>query len=70
MTFARAASPSPPSSRVKLSFGGREVVATVTEDCGNIGGGGRRPVRLRIDPTGEVDAIAFEIPAAGPMIGA
>jgi hypothetical protein len=50
-------------SRVKLSFGGREVVATVVEDRGNIGVGGRRLLRVRVELTGGAEPIEFEVPA-------
>jgi hypothetical protein len=36
-------------SKVSFDFGGRDVIATVIEDRGNTGMGGRRMLRVRLD---------------------
>jgi hypothetical protein len=47
-------------SKVRLRFGGRQVVGTVVEDRGPIGVGGRRLVRVRLEVDGQ--QIEFELP--------
>jgi hypothetical protein len=49
-------------SRVKLIFGLNEVTATVIEDRGNVGKGGRRLLRVRLDMPDTVDPIELEVP--------
>lgn len=46
-----------------LSFGTREVEATVVEDRGPIGVGGRRLVRVRVALDAASDPLDFEVPA-------
>jgi hypothetical protein len=51
-------------SRVKLMFGLDEVTATVVEDRGDVGVGGRRIVRVRLDIPDTSDPIELEVPTA------
>jgi hypothetical protein len=57
-------------SKVKLTFGGREVVATVIEDRGPLGVGGRRLLRVRLDIEAGGEPIEFELPAADVRVAA
>jgi hypothetical protein len=50
-------------SRVKFVFGIDEVTATVVEDRGNVGIGGRRLLRVRLDIPDTSEPIELEIPA-------
>jgi hypothetical protein len=56
---------SPPAvgSRVKFVFGIDEVTATVIEDRGNVGIGGRRLLRVQLDIPDTSEPIELEIPA-------
>jgi hypothetical protein len=51
-------------TRVRLSFGGRDVVGTVVEDRGPVGMGGRWLLRVRIEIEGTSEPIELEMPAA------
>jgi len=51
-------------------FGAREVVATVIEDRGNIGVGGRRLLRVRVELTGGAEPLEFEVPAKDVRVAA
>jgi hypothetical protein len=53
----------PVGSKVTLIFGLDEVTATVIEDRGNIGVGGRRLIRVRLDIPDTSEPIELEIPA-------
>ena len=56
------ADPFPVGSHVRLAWGVGKVVATVVEDRGHIGVGGRRLIRVRIDqPMSE--PVELEMPA-------
>jgi hypothetical protein len=57
-------------SKVKLSFGGDDVVATVIEDRGPVGVGGRQLLRVRLDLEDVGDPIEFEVPAAEVRVAA
>lgn len=50
-------------SRVKLRFGVNDVTATVIEDRGNIGVGGRRLLRVRLEIPSTNEPIELEVPA-------
>ncbi|MEZ4224256.1 MAG: hypothetical protein R3B13_25125 [Polyangiaceae bacterium] len=57
-------------SRVVLTLGGRQVVATVIEDRGPIGHGGRQLLRVRVEFEDVGEAIEFELPAADVRVAA
>jgi hypothetical protein len=57
-------------SRVRFELGGRDVVATVIEDRGGVGMGGRRLLRVRLHWTDVSEPIEFEIPAAQVRVAA
>jgi hypothetical protein len=46
-----------------LRVAGRDVLATVVEDRGPLGVGGRRIVRVRLERPSDADALEFEVPA-------
>ena len=50
-------------SKVKFVFGLNEVTATVIEDRGNLGVGGRRLLRVRFEIDGANEPFVMEIPA-------
>jgi len=50
-------------SKVRVVFGVNEVVATVVEDRGPVGVGGRLLLRVRLDIPGAGEPIELEIPA-------
>jgi len=50
-------------SKVTLIFGLDEVRGTVIEDRGNIGVGGRRLLRVRLDIPDASEPIELEVPA-------
>lgn len=50
-------------SRVRFVFGLGEVTGIVIEDRGNLGGGGRRLLRVRFEIEGAGDALETEIAA-------
>lgn len=50
-------------SKVRLVFGVHEVTATVIEDRGNLGVGGRRLLRIRLDIPDTSEPIELEMPA-------
>ncbi|HZU81871.1 MAG TPA: hypothetical protein VE987_03095 [Polyangiaceae bacterium] len=45
-------------------------MATVIEDRGNIGVGGRRLLRVRVELTGGAEPLEFEVPAADVRVAA
>lgn len=49
--------------KLRLRFGTRDVIATVIEDRGPIGVGGRRLVRVRVVLDPSSDPLDFEVPA-------
>jgi hypothetical protein len=51
-------------SRVTFVYGGNEVAAIVIEDRGNVGHGGRRLLRVRLDFADVAEPIELEIPEA------
>lgn len=53
-----------------LTLGGRQVVATVIEDRGPIGHGGRQLLRVRVEFEDVGEAIEFELPAADVRVAA
>ena len=57
-------------AKVTLTFGGREVVATVIEDRGPLGVGGRKLLRVRLDIGEGVEPVEFELPAADVRVAA
>jgi hypothetical protein len=57
-------------SRVKFVFGLDEVTATVIEDRGNIGIGGRRLLRVRVDISDTSEPIELEIPVDDVKVAA
>jgi len=58
-------------SRVRLMLGGREVVAVVVEDRGPLGVGGKRLLRVRLDPAPEeIEPVEFEVRAADVHLAA
>jgi hypothetical protein len=57
-------------SRVKVVFGGSEVGATVVEDRGPVGIGGRVLLRVRLDIPDTSEPIELEIPAADVKVAA
>jgi hypothetical protein len=48
--------------RLALDFGAREVVGTVVEDRGNVGMGGRRMLRVRLDWSETAEPPELEMP--------
>lgn len=46
-----------------LRFGTRDVVATILEDRGSLGEGGRRLVRVRVNLDPESEPLEFEVRA-------
>ena len=55
--------PFPIGSKVRLTFGVDEVTAVVIEDRGNLGVGGRRLLRVRLDIADTSEPIELEIRA-------
>ena len=53
----------PIGSKVRLTFGVDQVTAVVIEDRGNLGGGGRRLLRVRLDMADTSEPIELEIRA-------
>jgi hypothetical protein len=49
--------------QVSFAFGGHTVVATVVEDRGFIGAGGRQLLRVRLPIEGTSEVTEFEVPA-------
>lgn len=54
---------------VKFMFGGQEVQATVVEDRGHVGAGGRHILRVRLEIEAS-DPIEFEVRAEDVRIAA
>ena len=57
-------------TKVKLNFGGREVLATIIEDRGPLGVGRRQLLRVRLDIEDIGEPIEFELPAADVHVAA
>ena len=57
-------------SKVRLTFSGIEVLATVIEDRGPVGHQGRRLVRVRLDLRDGSEPLEFELPAADVRVAA
>ena len=54
---------------VKFMFGGQEVQATVVEDRGHVGAGGRHILRVRLEVAAS-EPIEFEVRAADVHVAA
>ena len=57
-------------AKVRFSFGGSDVVATVIEDRGPLGVGGAQVLRVRLPVAGTDEVMEFEVLATDVSVAA